>query len=58
VFVTAAVALRAQKTVFQQSALEIFLKLLTNELGQAAAGLFDFPNRARVMLGNKGEEGG
>ena len=36
VLVTAAVAFYAQEPVFQQSALQVILELLTDELGQAA----------------------
>jgi hypothetical protein len=44
--------------VFQPTAFQILFELLADELGQAAAGLFNRPNEARVILGNNGVEGG
>lgn len=56
--VTAAVALDAQESVFQKSALQVLLELLTNELGKMTTRTLDLLQEARVMLGDNGVKGG
>jgi len=56
VLVTAAIALDAHEAVFKQSALEVVLELLANELRQAGARSFDFLNEVRIVLLNESIE--
>jgi hypothetical protein len=58
VFAAAAVALHAQESVLQQTALQIVFELLADDPRQVTAGAFDLLHEPRGVLGNDAIERG
>ena len=52
----AAIALDSQEAMLQQPALQVILKLLSDELRQIAARSFNFVDESWVVLGDDGVE--
>jgi len=58
VLMLAAVALHAQKAVFQKAALQVVLELLAHESGKMPARALDLLHESGEMPGDNGVEGG
>ena len=54
VFVSTAIALDAQEPVFEQTALQIVLKLPAHESGKMTTGALDLLHKAGVVFGEDG----